>query len=225
MNIFRDTDAFYGDEDKRAAEAPLLSLFRLAKQIRLRLGPKGYLLDNYLGLAFESLNMTAVAEAVEDGVNAAFDLRHRLLCPITEGEKPETSHPLYDRTQEIYKQHPELRSLQEHPTRTYLLMALLGDEPLPFVLSELNTRQSKHLLCAAEMYSMQDLYENICCFVEESKMEELNRQLQLRFQVTSTRAAFLQGYANELLYQLTWRDPETSKQIFQLLLDSISEET
>ena len=223
MNIFRDMDAFYGDEDKRAAEAPLLSLFRLAKQIRLRLGPKGYLLDNYLGLAFEGLNMAAVAEAVEDGVNAAFDFRRRLLCPITEGEKPETSHPLYDRAQEVYKQHPELRSLQEHPTRTYLLMALLGDEPLPFVLSELNTRQSKHLLCAAEMYSLQDLYENICGFVEESLMEELNRQLQLRFQVVSMRAAFLQGYANELLYQLTWRDPETSKQIFQLLLDILPE--
>lgn len=117
MNIFRDMDAFYGDEDKRSAEAPLLSLFRLAKQIRLRLGPKGYLLDNYLGLAFEGLNMAAVSEAVEDGVNAAFDFRRRLLCPITEGEKPETSHPLYGRAQEVYKQHPELRSLQEHPTR------------------------------------------------------------------------------------------------------------
>ena len=73
------------------------------------------------------------------------------------------------------------------------------------------------------MYSLQELYENICGFVEESEMEELNRQLQLRFQVTSTRAAFLQGYANELLYQLTWRDPETSKQIFQLLLDILPE--
>lgn len=223
MNIFQDTDAFYGDENKRAAEAPLISLFRLAKQIRLLLGPKGYLLDNYLGLAFEGLNMGIVSEAMEDGINAAFDFRRRWLCPITEDKKPETSHPLYDRAREVYKQHPELRSFQEHPTRTYLLMALLGDAPLPFVLSELNARQSKHLLCAAEMYSLQDLYENICGFVEESLMEELNRQLRLRFQVTSMRAAFLQGYANDLLYQLTWRDPETSRQIFQLLLDILPE--
>ena len=49
-------------------------------------------------------------------------------------------------------------------------------------------------------------------------MEELNRKLR-RFQVVSLRDAFLQGYTNDLLYQLTWRDPESSKQIFQLLLD------
>ncbi len=50
-------------------------------------------------------------------------------------------------------------------------------------------------------------------------MEELNQRLRRRFQMVSLRNAFLQGYTNDLLYQLTWRDPESSKQIFQLLLD------
>ena len=47
MNIFREIDAFYGDEQKGRGD-PLHSIFRLAGQIRRELGPKGYLLDNYL---------------------------------------------------------------------------------------------------------------------------------------------------------------------------------
>jgi hypothetical protein len=37
-------------------------------------------------------------------------------------------------------------------------------------------------------------------------------------------AGFMQGLANDLLYSLTYRDSETSKQIFQLIMDGMSDE-
>ena len=224
MNIFRNTDAFYGDEDRRVTEVPLLSIFRLAKRIRLQLGPKGYLLDNYLGLVLQGLDMATVSEAVEDGVNASYDLHRRLLCPITEDTEPKPSHPLCDRAREVYEQYPAVRSFQEPRTRAYLLMALLGDEPLVPALSDFIAQKKKTPADLGEVYSLQELYESICGFVDESLLEELNRQLLQRFQIVSMRASFLQGCANDLLYQLTWRDLETSKQIFQLLLDLLPEE-
>ena len=52
MHIFYDTEDFFGRLDK-AADDSLLSLLRLARQIRLRLGKKGYLLANYLSLVLE----------------------------------------------------------------------------------------------------------------------------------------------------------------------------
>ena len=55
--------------------------------------------------------------------------------------------------------------------------------------------------------------------MEESLLEELNQRLLRRFQLTPVLSAFIQGFADDLLFQLTWRDPESSKQIFQILLD------
>lgn len=211
-------DAFYGGEDRVVAEVPLLAIFRLAKQIRLQLGPKGYLLDSYLDIMFQGLMIGSVSDVLEDGLNAAFDLQPSLLRHIVEGAKPDMPHPLYHRAQEVYEQYPSVKSCQEHRTRMYLLMALLGDMSLASALSEFAAEQHSCLLSTIDVVVLQELYRDICRYVNESLMEELNRKLR-RFQVVSLRDAFLQGYTNDLLYQLTWRDPESSKQIFQLLLD------
>lgn len=218
MNIFQNAEAFYGGESKEVAEVPLLSIFRLAKQIRLQLGPKGYLLDSYLDIVFQGLMIGSVSDVLEDGLNAAFDLQPSLLRHIVEGAKPDMPHPLYHRAQEVYEQYPSVKSCQEHRTRMYLLMALLGDMSLASALSEFAAEQHSCLLSTIDVVVLQELYRDICRYVNESLMEELNRKLR-RFQVVSLRDAFLQGYTNDLLYQLTWRDPESSKQIFQLLLD------
>ena len=218
MNIFQNAETFYGGESKEVAEVPLLSIFRLAKQIRLQLGPKGYLLDSYLDIMFQGLMIGSVSDVLEDGLNAAFDLQPSLLRHIVEGAKPDMPHPLYHRAQEVYEQYPSVKSCQEHRTRMYLLMALLGDMSLASALSEFAAEQHSCLLSTIDVVVLQELYRDICRYVNESLMEELNRKLR-RFQVVSLRDAFLQGYTNDLLYQLTWRDPESSKQIFQLLLD------
>lgn len=218
MNIFQNAETFYGGESKEVAEVPLLSIFRLAKQIRLQLGPKGYLLDSYLDIVFQGLMSGSVSDVLEDGLNAAFDLQPSLLRHIVEGAKPDMPHPLYHQAQEVYEQYPSVKSFQEHRTRMYLLMALLGDKPLVSALSEFAAEQHSCLLSTIDIVVLRELYRDICRYVNESLMEELNRKLR-RFQVVSLRDAFLQGYTNDLLYQLTWRDPESSKQIFQLLLD------
>ena len=215
MNIFQNAEAFYGGESKEVTEVPLLSIFRLAKQIRLQLGPKGYLLDSYLDIVFQGLMSGSVSDVLEDGLNAAFDLQPLLLQHIVEGAKPDMPHPLYHRVQEVYEQYPSVKSFQEHRTRMYLL----GDKPLVSALSEFAAEQRSCLLSTIDIVVLRELYGNICCYVDESLMEELNQRLRRRFQMVSLRNAFLQGYTNDLLYQLTWRDPESSKQIFQLLLD------
>lgn len=54
-------------------------------------------------------------------------------------------------------------------------------------------------------------------------MEELNKQLQQRFLIVPVALSFAQGLTYDLLYKLTARDPETSRQMFQLLLDAMTE--
>ena len=224
MNIFREIDAFYGDEQKGRGD-PLHSIFRLAGQIRRELGPKGYLLDNYLDLVLQGLNMVVTGEAVEEGTEAAYQFQLKLLSHIVDGTEPEEPHPLFDHVREVYQRYPKIRSFQERRTRLYLLMALAEEELLEHALSRVLAKQERFLIGSGDIVSLNEFYDKIVCFANQSFMEELNQRLQRRLQVTSMLSAFIQGYANDLLFQLTWRDPETSRQIFQLLLDILSEET
>ena len=224
MNIFREIDAFYGDEQKGRGD-PLHSIFRLAGQIRRELGPKGYLLDNYLGLVLQGLNMGVTGEAVEEGTEAAYQFQLKLLSHIVDGTEPEEPHPLFDHVREVYQRYPKIRSFQERRTRLYLLMALAEEELLEHALSRFLAKQERFLIGSGDIVSLSELYDKIVCLTDQSFMEELDQRLRQRLQVTSMLSAFIQGYANDLLFQLTWRDPETSRQIFQLLLDILSEET
>jgi len=48
-------------------------------------------------------------------------------------------------------------------------------------------------------------------------MERLNLLIRQRFLIVTPMAAFLQGLTTDLLLNLTCRDPESDKQIFQLV--------
>lgn len=222
MNIFREIDAFYGDGQKGRGD-PLYSIFRLAGRIRWELGPKGYLLDNYLGLVLQGLNMGVTGEAVEEGTEAAYQFQLRLLSHIVDGTEPEEPHPLFDHVREVYQRYPKIRSFQERRTRLYLLMALAEEKLLEHALSQFLAKQERFLIGSGDIVSLNELYDKIVCLADQSFMEELDQRLRQRLQVTSMLSAFIQGYANDLLFQLTWRDPETSRQIFQLLLDIMPE--
>lgn len=222
MNIFRNMDSFYGDTQTGPGD-PLCSVFRLAGQIRRQLGTKGYLLDNYLALVLRGLDMGATTEAAEDGTEASYQFQLRLLSHIVDGTEPEEPNPLFDYAREIYEQHPEIHSFQEHRTRLYLLMALSEENLLEHALSRFLTKQEHYRIGSGDIVSLNELHDKVACLVDDALLEELDQQLRRRFQVVSMASAFIQGYTNDLLYQLTWRDPETSKQIFQLLLDPVSE--
>ena len=55
-------------------------------------------------------------------------------------------------------------------------------------------------------------------------MEELNQRIKQRFLIVPQAVAFTQGVSDKLLCKLTSRDFETSRQMFQLLLDSLPTE-
>ena len=93
------------------------------------------------------------------------------------------------------------------------------EELLKYVLSEFMAKQETVRIGSGDIVSLNELYERISGYVEESLLEELNQRLLRRFQLTPVLSAFIQGFADDLLFQLPWRDPESSKQIFQILLD------
>ena len=78
-------------------ENSLSSLFRLAKQIRMKLGNQGYLLDHYLSLFFDAVYNLPPLEAMDDGYQAAAPYYEicKIVCDPSIGTQ---ENPLYNKT-------------------------------------------------------------------------------------------------------------------------------
>lgn len=217
MNIFTNKDSFYGCLNNILAKDSLLSLFKLAMQIRIKLDRQGYLLDYYLSLFFDGISVNDTSDAALLG-NETGGKVQRLLYHIIDGDESEKNHPLYKKIQEVYAQQKHTLMFQERHTKFCLLLFPLADEILNYYTSLYIKEIEDNYFSVDDMVRFRDLYDQISCFVGEPLMEELNKRLQQRFLFAPPVLSFAQGLTYDLLLNLTSRDLETSKQMFQLQL-------
>ncbi|CUX32290.1 hypothetical protein BN3590_00782 [Clostridium sp. C105KSO15] len=221
MNIFEHRSSFFGKLDNEITNGSLLSLFSLITQIRLRLGKQGYLLDCYLSLIFEGVSAVLTYNAADDGFMKSGEFQS-LCFHVLDGTEPEKPHPLYQRIRDVYeRQTEEIQSFQERYTQVCLLMFYLEDELLAYATGQFIEEQVKHMDVVADMVRLQELYDQITQLVGEPAMEDLNQRLKGRFMITTLTTVFAQGFTDELLDRLSSRDPETSRQMFQLFIDNM----
>lgn len=221
MNIFNHRDSFYDCPDGRAGTDSLLSLFKLIRQIRLRLGRQGYLLDNYLSLFFDGISANVPYDATLQGVGMGGEIQ-RLFYQVMDGA-PANQHPLYQRIREVYEQQKDSLTFQERHTNFCLLLFPLADEIMDHYTSLFIKELESESVGVDDMVHFRNLYEQISQLVGESYMEKLNKYLKERFLIVPITQSFVQGLTYDLLFKLTARDPETSRQMFQLLLDTMPE--
>ena len=77
----------------------------LIRNIRSRLGGKGYLLDQYLSMLLEGVDATHLFTAAEQGYHDADQLHH--LCRLAmDGKHDPEEHPLSETVREYIQAHP-----------------------------------------------------------------------------------------------------------------------
>lgn len=225
MNIFHHTDSFFSCPDSGVTEDSLLSIFKLAKQIRLRLGKQGYLLDHYLSMIFEGMSGGQLAfESADEGFRTGGDLQG-LLFHVLDGTEPQHKHPLYSRTKELYEQYVDKLIFQERYTNLSILLFFLADEAMADSTGKFLKEQKTSIGGSVDIIRVREVYDQISHIAGESMLEELNQRIKQRFIITPASAMFTQGFTDELLYKLTYRDIETNRQMFQLLMDIIPSDT
>ena len=222
MNIFEHRDSFFGRPDAEITDGSLMSAFHLAKQIRLRLGKQGYLLDGYISLFFEGVTSTLAFDAADDGYLTGGEFQ-TLLFSLIDGTDAKKDHPLYPRLREAYEERSDELCFQERYTRLCLLLFQLADELLAKAAARFQEEQVHRLDGVVDEIRIRELYEQISALAGESMMEELNRRLKGRFLIATPTAVFMQGMTNDLACRLADRDHEISRQMFQLILDGLLE--
>ena len=222
MNIFESHEGFSGRFDPDSTGGTLLSLFTLARDIRLKLGKQGYLLDSYLSLFLEGANAMLAYEAGSDGFERGGELRS-LCFDVLDRTKAEKDHPFYDTALNTLIARMDTMRYQERQTRMNLLYVALADEFLPFAVKHFLREAVRRIGDGCDIPKLKGLYQRISEVVGEPLMETLNLRLKQRFLTAPMVPVFVQGATNDLLYCLLSRDSETSKQVFQLLMDGLPE--
>lgn len=223
MNIFETHTGFSGCFNPDSTGGSLQSLLTLARDIRLKLGRQGYLLDSYLSLFLEAANAVLIYEAADDGFERGGELRSLCFDVIDQGGT-EKDHPLYATALNTLIARTDILRYQERHTKMHLLYAILSDEFLPFMAKHFQQEVDDRLGATYDSPKLTGLFSRISGVVGEPQMETLNLRLKQRFLLTPLATVFAQGVTNDLLYCLTSRDSETSKQVFQLLLDNIPDD-
>lgn len=157
-----------------------MSLWGLAKQIRLRLGRQGDLLDCYLSLFFDGISAGDTVGATLQEIELGSEIR-RLLYQVMDGMESGKQHPLYPRIREVYEQQKDSLIFQEKHTNFCLLRFYLADELMNYYISLFLKEQEDNCIGVDDMVRFRSLYDQISHLAGESLMEELNRRLQQYF--------------------------------------------
>lgn len=196
----------------------ILDILLQCREIRDKLGTKEYLLDCYVQNFFGAWKETTLSEIAALGVWCGEELES--ICEsILTGEAS-----TYDRIKDFYgiassfvAVHP--LSFQEIETKCYVYACALFDK---FVLAKSNFIERDVLdEIDFDADGTKDVYMRICELLgDQGAMDALNNCIHRMLVSPTLMEIYLRGMTEHLLVMLDHRDFETSRQVFQLLLDN-----
>lgn len=170
MNIFKERKDFFGSIETDITNETLLSLFQLAKQIKNRLGTKGYLLDCYLSIFFDGVSSILAYEAANEGFMKNNELQ-TFFFDLLKGLDKKESNPIYKKAKELFDNQSDKIPYQGQYTKVCLLMILIADDVLEYSVAHFVKEQVENLCGIVDEIRMKELYNLISYVVGESMME------------------------------------------------------
>lgn len=217
MNRYKTHADFLGTDDPLQLQPDTDGWLPLAREIRGKLGDKAYLLDNYLSQVFQGLQH-AKAENTLVAADRATTLLWNAIRYAMEGDEEQgKGNPFFEQARAYIDEHPlpYQEELTRHNIYYVTLANILPIHQLPQYLNKAQPPVSK-----MEIVRVRELYREIGLLLGDfDTMEQLGESIQASFQVTDPAHIFLQVTVEALLFSLTYRDEETSRQVFQLAME------
>ena len=220
MSTFENYTDFIGEDPSAQMRSAFDGLMEQTKAIRERLGGKAYLMDRFLNCLLTSVNHSLAYCASSDGFDTACELR--TLCrDIIGGRERSKGYPFYEQAKAYIETHP--LDCQEDSTKAALYAVALAHDFLESAAKRFYAEQEESVSDVLDIAELRELYRKICGMLGgEEEMRTINSLFRQRFLLITPINAYLQGLTDDLLYELTYQDKESSRTIFQLLLDEQS---
>ncbi len=217
MNIFSNKETFFGDIPINRLADAYREFFTLAGDIRTRLGDKAYLLDTYLS---QLLNVTDKIFSSDELENSADYIPSLYaICRASCHSDQSIAHPFFAEARNYILAHPMVS--QEPETQTCLYFSILINGYIESSIKACRQPFFEELTADFYKFELDHCYDAICRQLgDDEPMKQLNLLFQERFLAVSATAVFYRNINNQLAEALSYRDAETSLQIFQLLLNN-----
>ena len=220
MCAFLSCKDFCGEDNAGKQEQSIWELFDLAANLRGRLREQGYLIDTHLRMLMSATETVPLNMVSEDGFLAASELRSILLYALW-GEGRGRDHPLYAKAKEYIDRHPT--RLQERYTQKAFYFAALFGEFFEYKMIEYRNELEENIRLYAHLdpIRLQENRKRLCGLLGgESDIRRLEDLFRDCFLPVMPVDSFKQGLMFALLSELLSHDEESSRLIFQLILDA-----
>ncbi len=216
MNIFMKPNIFNEEVPVRDMAQYYLDFFALAQKLRIQLGTKAYLLDNYISRLLEVANEPLSNDADQDGMESISGIY--AICRASMKSDGIVPHPFFKDGKDFILSHP--LTFQERETKTAIYISLLANDYLDSCVKSYRKQLQSAIDKFFDSCALDDLYQNICELLgDEKPLEELNELFYKRFLSPTAMSVYLKQLNNNLVEALAYRDMETSLQVFQLIMN------
>lgn len=217
--MFEDQELLYGNCHFDSIKKAMSNFWRVASDIREELGDKSYYLDKYLSIILGSIGSAYTSNVAFSGETIYTELLvvASSVCGSIVGRK---SHELYNDIKKYIDDHPnnclEIDTKSELYTSQFIL---------DYVQDIVNSFK-KELIDNSVNYNMPDYaisvdrFNQIVNIIGKEKAAHLESAIEDAFIISPVSLILVQSILTRLAEGLCLRDPQTSKQIFQLILDS-----
>lgn len=216
MNIFTKETDILGKYDSERMQNLINLFYETVRKIKKTLGSDSYKLDKYLGLLFESINCKVNEDAAADG-DSEYSKLYGICVSILDNDTRYQDHKFYQTAKDFISTHklPYKEQYTLHEIYCVLLMPKFTDFMAKKYAEDLKYEVRKIL----DIIELRQDYEELANSVGNSHMETLNKLVKKLFIVYPVTKSYLKSISDAWLSSLLYRDPETSKQIFQLITE------
>ena len=216
--MFEDQENLYGNCHIDGIQKAMADFWRMAGEIRDELGDRSYYLDEYLSIIFDCISSASATTAAFLGENKYSELLVVALSACGSGADRK-SNKFYDNIKKYIDEHPN--NYLELDTKSELYISniildyskdIIKDFKEKLVSDSINHNMPDYAIAS-------ERFEQIKEIIGSEKAERLESAIDEAFLICPASLIFVQSLITRLTEGLCTRDPQTSKQIFQLILD------
>ncbi len=217
VNIFETGKGFFGDYKKGKLKILSNDFWSKASKFRKSLGENAYILDSYLCSIFSTIEKLYVDDVINRADNLVGEIEGicRSICESRSYGKE--SHWFFETAKNYIETHP--LKYKDNTTRAYIYMICLFDDFADTYFEKtFNGKENKY----RNIYASNAVAENLNTirnYLSDGEIKVLNEAIKKRFVAPALSNLFMRTLSSQLCYYLLVEDKETSKRLFQIILE------
>lgn len=217
MNIFDDLSVKSRNLEWKNLHKVSKQFWDCAVEIREELGENYFLFDSYLSKLLSSIYSPKLDVIFEklDFLSDPLCVICRDVCKIIDPQ--EERHPFTDTASKHIISNPA--PFLEQETKLNLYISELFEDFFEFSLEQFIKKLNIKIISKCSKKDIQKKFDTISSIIGREKLLYFNKLTQKKFCLSPNSNMLLRFVENHLCLHLIKEDEETSKQIFQLILD------